>query len=135
MIGYWLGLALDREQKQRVIVAAFAIIVVMCWPPDHGPNLLFRFVHWAVDPTDSLPTLPPALPPGMGDNGDAVAEHDAIEAEYYRLYNSSEVTRWRMEMKVAQDPFDVTFERQFLVAFAALGAFFAWALAKPTSST
>jgi hypothetical protein len=71
----------------------------------------------------------------MGDNGDAVAAHDAIEAEYYRLYNSSDFTRWRMDMKVATDPFDVTFERQFLVAFAALGAFLAWVFGSPTSST
>ena len=125
------------NRAQWSIICVVVGTLVLCWPPDrdHGSNLLTKVVHWAVDPTDSLPTLPPALPPGMGDNGDAVAEHDAIEAEYYRLYNSSEVTRWRMEMKVAQDPFDVTFERQFLVAFAALGAFFAWALAKPTSST
>jgi hypothetical protein len=83
-----------------------------------------------VDPAGSLPSLPPALPPGLGDDGDAVATHDAIEAEYYRRYNSSTMTRWRMDVKAAGDPFDPTTERQILVAGAAIAALATWRLGK-----
>ncbi len=81
-----------------------------------------KAVHWVVDPAGTLPALPPPLPPGLGDNGEAVAEHDAIEAEYYRLYNSSAFTRWRMRVKGADDPFnlDPTTTRQLLVAAIAV---------------
>src|SRR5689334_849748 len=116
--------------KTRVVIVTTVAILILCWPPDrgHGTNLLMKVVHWAVDPTDALPTLPPELPPGLGDDGDAVAAHDAILSEYYRLYNSSSTTRWRMEMKEASDPFDPTTERQVLVASAAIAALATWKL-------
>ena len=81
-----------------------------------------------VDPSNTLPSLPPPLPPGLGDNGDAVQAHDAIEVEYYRLYNSSPSTRWRMDVKAAGDPFDPTTERQVLIASAAIAALAVWRL-------
>jgi hypothetical protein len=92
---------------------------------------MIKALHWAVDPADALPALPPALPPGLGDNGDAVAEHDAIEGEYYRLHNSSAMTRWRMDMEAAGDPFDPTTERQVLIASAVIAALAIWMLRKP----
>jgi hypothetical protein len=72
--------------------------------------------------------MPAPLPPGLGDDGDAVATHDALEADYYRLYNSSPTTRWRMDVKAAGDPFDPTTERQVLIASAAIAALAAWRL-------
>jgi hypothetical protein len=81
-----------------------------------------------VDPAGALPPLPPPLPPGLGDNGDVVAEHDAIEGEYYRLYNSSAFTRWRMRVKASDNPFDPTTTRQVLVVAGA--ALLAWRLRK-----
>jgi hypothetical protein len=114
------------------VICTTVAAVILCWPPDrgHGTSLLIKGLHWAVDPAGALPPLPPPLPPGLGDNGDAVAEHDAIEAEYYRLHNSSPVTRWRMDVKAAGDPFDPTTERQLLVAGAAIGALATWKLRK-----
>jgi hypothetical protein len=110
------------SRTQWGIVCAIAIVLVMCWPPDrgHGSSLLIKVMHWVVDPAGTLPALPPALPPGLGDDGDAVSAHDAIEAEYYRQYNGSTLTRWRMDVKEAGDPFDPTTERQVLIAGAVL---------------
>ena len=121
------------SRTQRVIIGAIVVLMVLCWPPDrgHGSSLMIKALHWAVDPADALPALPPALPPGRGDNGDAVAEHDAIEGEYYRLHNSSAMTRWRMDMEAAGDPFDPTTERQVLIASAVIAALAIWMLRKP----
>lgn len=109
-------------------ICATVAVLALAWPPDRGPSLLIKGVHWAVDPAGALPALPPPLPPGLGDDGDAVAAHDAIEAEYYRLYNSSAVTRWRMRVKATDTPFDPTTTRQVLVVAIAL--LWAWRLRK-----
>src|SRR6188472_4301288 len=79
------------NRMQWILICATTVAGILCWPPDrdHGSNLLIKAVHFAVDPAGSLPALPPALPPGLGDDGDAVAAHDALEADYYRHYNSS----------------------------------------------
>ena len=89
-----------------------ATIVVLAWPPDrgHGISLGAKVVHRLIDPSNHLPALPPPLPPGVGDDGEAVVAHDELESEYYRLYNSSTWTRWRMEVKAAGDP-RITFAR------------------------
>jgi hypothetical protein len=109
---------LQPTRTQSAIVCGVAIVLVMCWPPDrgHGSSLLLKGLRWAVDPANTLPQLPPTLPPGLGDDGDAVTAHDAIEAEYYRQHNGSTLTRWRMDVKAAGDPFDPTTERQVLIA-------------------
>jgi len=72
--------------------------------------------------------LPAVLPMGLDDDGDAVTAHDALEAEYYRMRDSSSTTRWRMNMKVARDPFDPSTERQLLIAVAVIGALGVWRL-------
>ena len=87
-----------------------------------------KAVNWVVDPADSLPTFPPPLPMGMGDDGDAVAAHDAAEADYYHARNSSPLTRWRMTLKEARDSLDPQTERQLLVAAAVLAALVIWRL-------
>lgn len=125
------------SRAQWIAICATVAIVILCWPPDrgHGTSLMMKVAHWAVDPAHALPELPPALPPGLGDDGDAVAAHDAILAEYYRLYNSSSTTRWRMDVKAAGDPFDPTTTRQVLVASAAVAALAIWRFGRATSST
>ena len=124
-------------RAQWVAICTTVALLILCWPPDrgHGTNLLVKIVHWAVDPTNALPSLPAALPPGLGDDGEAVAAHDEIVAEYYRLYNSSSTTRWRMDVKAAVDPFDPTTERQVLVAGAAIAALATWKLGNRTTSS
>ena len=53
------------SRSQRVIICAIAAVLVLSWPPDrgHGSNLLTKLMHWAVDPANALPALPPPLPP------------------------------------------------------------------------
>ena len=84
--------------------------------------------NWLADPTNSLPAQPDPLPIGLDDNGDAVEEHDAQEAEYYRSYASSRVTRLRMTLKAAADPFDPSTERQILTGIGILSALAVWRL-------
>lgn len=119
------------NRAQWIVICVAAALLVLAWPPDrgHGSSLGVKAMHWAIDPRGDLPALPPPLPPGLGDDGDAVAAHDALEAEYYRLYNSSSWVRWRMEMKAAGDPLEPTTARQWLVAIAVGAALFAWRLA------
>jgi hypothetical protein len=115
-------------RAQWSIIWTVAVLLVLAWPPDRGRSLLVKAVNWAVDPADSLPALPATLPMGLDDDGDAVAAHDALEAEYYRMRDSSSTTRWRMNMKVARDPFDPSTERQLLIAVAVFGALGVWRL-------
>lgn len=123
------------NRAQWIVICLTAALVVLAWPPNpgHGSSLGMKAVQWIVDPGNDLPALPPPLPPGLGDDGDAVAAHDALEAEYFRLYNSSEWTRRRMGIKSASDPFDPTTERQWLVAIAVGAALLIWRLGRATS--
>jgi len=118
------------NRAQWAIICVTVGVLALGWPPDrgHGSNLVTKLVHWVVDPSNALPSMPPPLPPGLGDDGDAVSAHDALEADYYRLYNGSPSTKWRMDVKAAGDPFDPTTERQILVASAAIAALAAWRL-------
>jgi len=116
------------NRAQWPIIWTVTLLLVLAWPPDRGRSLLLKTVNWIVDPAASLPTMPQPLPMGLDDNGDTVAAHDAQEAEYYRAQARSPMTRWRMEMKHARDPFDATTERQLLVGIAALGALAMWRL-------
>ena len=121
------------NRAQWIIIVTVTLLLVCAWPPDRGPSLLLKATNWLVDPTGSLPTLPPPLPMGADDDGDLVAAHDAQESDYYRVRERSGWTRWRMEMKNARDPFDATTERQLLVGVAALSALTIWKLSRPAS--
>jgi hypothetical protein len=112
------------------VIWIVAVFLILCWPPDHGRSLAVKATNWLADPTNSLPTLPEPLPIGLDDNGDAVAEHDALEAEYYRQYESSRLTRLRMRLKAANEPFDPTTERQILAGLGILSALVVWRLKK-----
>jgi hypothetical protein len=117
------------NRVQWSIIWTAAVLLILAWPPDGGRSLGVRAMSWAVDPWNSLPPLPDPLPMGLGDNGDAVTAHDALEAEYYRARDSSPTTRWRMAMKTATEPFDRSTERQLLVGGAVLSALGVWRLA------
>jgi hypothetical protein len=110
------------------IIWVVAVLLILGWPPDQGRSLAMKAANWLADPTGALPLQPDPLPIGLDDNGDAVAEHDALEAEYYRQYESSRVTRLRMRLKVAADPFDPTTERQILTGIGILSTLAVWRL-------
>jgi hypothetical protein len=116
------------NRRQWSIIWTAALLLVLGWPPDKGRSLGVKVVNWMVDPAGSLPSLPPPLPMSLDDNGDAVAAHDAEEAEYYRLHRSSKLMRWRLDLKQAGEPLDPSTERQLLVGVAVLSALGAWRL-------
>ena len=123
----------NRVQWRIIWIAA--ALIILGWPSDQGRSLGTKAANWLVDPTNSLLTLPDPLPIGLDDNGDAVAEHDALENEYYRQYASSSLTRLRMRVKAAADPFEPSTERQLLAGVAILGALAVWRLnGKPKDS-
>ena len=105
-----------------------AVLAVLAWPPDRGRSLLLKSINRVADPAGSLPALPPPLPMGLDDDGDAVSAHDAREADYYRQYNGSNMVRWRMRLKEAGEPLDPVTERQLLVGLVVLSALLVWRL-------
>ena len=114
--------------SQWRVIWVVAVVLILMWPAESGRSLATKAANWLADPTNSLPALPAQLPIGLDDNGDAVAAHDAEEAEYYRAYSSSRVTRLRMMLKTAADPFDPSTERQILAGAGILSALFVWRL-------
>ena len=111
------------------------MLLILAWPPDQARSLAMKAANWLADPTGALADQPDPLPIGLDDNGDAVAAHDALEAEYYRQYESSRVTRLRMRLKVAADPFDPSTERQILAGIGILSALAVWRLNEKRTRT
>jgi len=103
-----------------------ALLIVAAWPPADGRSLAVKFVNWAVDPGNRLPTLPPPYGPGEGDDLAAVNAHDLQTRMYDELYSKGGWTRLRLELKVAGDPFDAATERQLLVAVGVVAGFLVW---------
>jgi hypothetical protein len=116
------------NRAQWSIIWTVAVLLILVWPPETGTSLAVKAVNWAVDPAGALPTLPEPLPMALDDDGDAVTMHDLREADYYRVRNRSALTRWRMDLKEASDPFSRGTERQVLVGLAVLGALAVWRL-------
>ncbi len=103
-----------------------ALLIVAIWPPSDDRSLAVKFVNWAVDPRDSLPTLPGPLAIGRGDDPAAVEAHDLQTRMYDELYERGGWTRRRLELKVARDPFNPSTERQLLIALGVVTAFVVW---------
>jgi hypothetical protein len=114
------------SRRQWPIIWTAALLVVLAWPPDAGRSLGAKIVNWAVDPRGTLPSLPEPLPMGLDDDGEAVTEHDMLENAYYQFRERSTLTRWRMDLKSAGDPFAPSTERQLLVAVAVVAALAVW---------
>lgn len=108
------------------IIWIVTVFLILCWPPDKGRSLGVKITNWLGDPRNTLPTMPAPLPIALDDNGDVVTEHDALEAEYHRQYQGSSVTRFRMKLKEARDPFDPSTERQILAGMGILSALAVW---------
>ena len=115
-----------RAQSTTIWVAV--VVLLLGWPPREGGSLAVKAVRWAADPRNDLPALPDPLPMGLGDDGDAVAEHDRQMQEYYDFVEQSATNRLRLRMKYAEEPLDPGTERQLLVGGAVLVALSVWQL-------
>lgn len=116
------------NRAQWSIIWTVALLIVLFWPPDRGKSLLVKAVNWAADPAGTLPQLPPPLPMGLDDNGDAVAEHDGLVADYFAARNRSTMNRVRMDLRDAGEPLSSQTERQLLVGLGVAAALFVWRL-------
>jgi hypothetical protein len=104
-----------------------AVCLILAWPAeDH--SLAVKAINWGVDPFESLPSTPSPLAMGAGDDPEAVQQHDAEEAAYYSMYNTSRLARLRLQFRDLDDPFDPATERQVLVGLAILSALSIWRL-------
>ena len=92
-----------------------ALLMVVAWPPRDERSVAIKLVNWAVDPSGVLPILPPQLGYGLSDDPHAVEERDAIVRQYDELYARGGITRARLQLKVAGDPFNRATERQALL--------------------
>jgi hypothetical protein len=108
------------------LLLAIGLAVILAWPPQQGRSLALTLLTRIVDPDNSLPILPPQLAIGMGDDVEAVERRDAMVRRYDEMYGRGGLTRWRMDMKVARDPFNPTTERQVLLLFGVVAAFLVW---------
>jgi hypothetical protein len=113
------------NKGQWRLIWPLAIFVLLAWPAENG-SLAVKGVRWLADPRGTLPELPAPLAMELDDNADAVAEHDAAEAEYYRVTASSAWARTRLRLKELNDPFDPTTERQLLIGIAMIGGLLVW---------
>ncbi len=113
-------------RRQWALIWVVAALVILGWPPDSGRSLGAKLVNWGADPGNTLPTDPGPLPRGLEDDGDAVAAHDLAERSYYDERNRSAITRLRIDLKNAADPFERSTQRQLLVGLAVAGALFVW---------
>lgn len=123
---YILGSVWQPTNAQWWTLLIAALLIVAAWPPADDRSLAMKFVNWAVDPGDRLPTLPPPYGPGEGDDLEAVNAHDLQTRMYDELYNKGGWTRLRLDLKVARDPFNAATERQVLVAIGIVAAFLVW---------
>jgi hypothetical protein len=114
------------NRPQWLVIWTVAIVIVLAWAPPNGRSLGVKALNVIADPRHALPDLPPTLPMGLDDDGDAVAAHDAQEQEFYRAYEQGGLTRTRLKLKTFDDPIDPTTEHQLLVALGVVGALAVW---------
>ena len=87
-----------------------------------------KLAGWVVDPGNQLPSMPPPLPMGLDDDGDAVSEHDMLENGYLQARERSPMTRFRMDVKDGADPFERSTQRQLLIGLGVVAALIVWRL-------
>lgn len=115
---------LSNTQWSFAFVLTFLLLVA--WPPSGQRSLAVKFVRWAADPGNQLPTLPGPLPMSVEDDPQAVLMHASDTWAYDALYAKGGWTRVRLELKVAEDPFDPATERQVLTVCGVLAALAIW---------
>jgi hypothetical protein len=104
-----------------------AVLVILAWP-DQNASLAVKAINWAADPFQSLPPSPRPLVMGLGDDPEAVQQHDAEEAAYYQISRTSRIGRLRLRLRELQDPLEPSTERQLLVGCAVLAVLGIWRL-------
>jgi hypothetical protein len=113
------------NRRQWPIIWTVALLLVLGWPIG-GSSLGVKAVNWAADPRGTLPPVPAPIPFGLGDDGDAVAQHDAAEREYYRMWDEGGVSRLRLRLKGTSDPLEPATQRQVVIAVAVLAGLWIW---------
>jgi hypothetical protein len=108
------------------ILVIVSLLIVFVWPPSDDKSLALKFTNWIVDVNDELPVLPGPLSLSEGDDVNAVTAHDQQVQYYDELYDKGGWTRMRLELKVADDPFNKSTERQLLTGMGVLTAFLVW---------
>ncbi len=114
------------DGRFRWILLTTTLLIVSAWPPHEGKSLAIKIVNWAVDPAGRLPTLPPQLGMGLGDDPEFVELRDAQVRRYDELFNQGGLMRRRLELKVATDPYDPVTVRQLLLVAGVLVWFAVW---------
>ena len=125
------ALVWQPSNAQWWVLVTVAAFVVVAWPSDNDRSLALKLTNWAVDPKDELPILPGPFALGQGDDVHSVESHDLQTRMYDELYNRGGWTRTRLELKVANDPFNPATERQILTGIVVLTAFLVWRFGAP----
>jgi hypothetical protein len=107
------------------LIWTVALLLILAWPAENQ-SLAIKAINWGVDPFQTLPRTPSPLAPGLGDDMEAVQQHDAEEAAYYYMYSSSRISRLRLQLRDLKDPLDPSTERQILVGLAILFTLSIW---------
>jgi hypothetical protein len=107
------------------LIWTVAVLLILAWP-EESQSLAVKAINWGVDPFQALPRTPSPLAQGLGDDMEAVQQHDAEEAAYYYMYSSSRISRLRLQLRDLKDPLDPSTERQILVGLAILFALSIW---------
>lgn len=111
------------SRRGRWILFLTALLIVIAWPPERGSSLAIKATRLAVDPTGTLPFLPEQLDFGLSDDPQAVELRDELVRRYDIALASGPLTRARLTLKTAVDPFDKTTERQVLLVLGVVVAF------------
>jgi hypothetical protein len=118
--------------SQWRLICILTAVIVLLWPGSDNHSLAVKALAWVADPGNKLPQLPGDFSFQGGDDPDIVEAHDAQEANYYRVYQSSWLARLRLRLRDMPEPFDPATQQQVLIATGFIGALFVWRLgAKP----
>jgi hypothetical protein len=112
------------------LICVLAVGIVLLWPSQDDRSLGIKAVSWLADPMKTLPQMPPAFSLAGGDDAVEVEAHDEAEEEYLRVYQSSRIAHFRMDLRDMEEPFDPSTERQLLAVIGVVGGLLVWRLGK-----
>ena len=112
------------------LICVLAVGIVLLWPSQDDRSLGIKAVGWLADPMKTLPQMPPAFSLAGGDDAVEVAAHDEAEEEYLRVYQSSRIAHFRMDLRDMEEPFDPSTERQLLAVIGVVGGLLVWRLGR-----